>query len=365
MSDTLVVALPEIIVGGATFSNIYNSDEELKRNTPEATLLFAFRNALTAIDTSPYYGNSEAIIGQIISTPEFRAEFPRSSYQILTKCGRYGLGRKDFDYSPKRIVSSVKESCRLMGSDYLDAVYLHDVEYVAEDQGGFTKGGHCTVPSSLDHHTAPPLDPAPKVEEYGQSYGPGDETIILAVKTLFQLKKEGLIRCVGISGYPLGTLLRISHLIRAQLGSPLDLVMSYSCLTLQNKTLESYTPYLKATGVAQIISASPLGNGILTSRGPSDWHPAPEPLRHTIKEISTTVHRKYHIPIERLALHHSLSFSPTVVGFSSVDEVKAALDVSQDIRNPTKVDPAVALAITDVKDTLHKAGLLDWAWPVL
>jgi aryl-alcohol dehydrogenase-like predicted oxidoreductase len=88
----------------------------------------------------------------------------------------------------------------MQGTDYLDAVYLHDVEYVAEDQGGFTKGGHCTVPSSLDHHTAPPLDPAPKVEEYGQSYGPGDETIILAVKTLFQLKQEGLIRCVGISG---------------------------------------------------------------------------------------------------------------------------------------------------------------------
>lgn len=34
-----------------------------------------------------------------------------SSYHLLTKCGRYGPGIEDFDYTPDRIRRSVKDSC--------------------------------------------------------------------------------------------------------------------------------------------------------------------------------------------------------------------------------------------------------------
>ncbi|WAQ87528.1 hypothetical protein PtA15_8A432 [Puccinia triticina] len=351
------LALSPIILGGATFSNIYNSDDDLKRNTPESTLLFALRNGINAVDTAPYYGNSQSIIGQITSKPEFRAGFPRSSYHLLTKCGRYGP--KDFDYSPERIRRSVEESCTLMGTDYLDAVYLHDVEYVAEDPDGFNKGGHCG--SCSDSQDAQ-LDPAPVTEKYTQSYGPGDDTVVLAVKTLFQLKKEGLIRRVGISGYPLATLLRMSHLIVAQLDCPLDLVMSYSCLTLQNSALDSYLPYFQDSGVVQIISASPLGNGLLTSRGPQDWHPAPQTLRQAIKDVTKTIQTEYQLSIEHLSLLYSMYFPHTVIGFSSVEEVKTALDVLEEIQNP-KDTTRVSSAQAAVKDTLKKSGFLNWSWP--
>ncbi|KAA1087401.1 hypothetical protein PGT21_030736 [Puccinia graminis f. sp. tritici] len=352
------LGLSPIILGGATFSNIYNSDDDLKRNTPESTLLFALRNGINAVDTAPYYGNSQSIIGQIISKPEFRAEFPRSSYHLLTKCGRYGP--KDFDYSPERIIRSVKESCALLGTDYLDAVYLHDVEYVAEDPDGFNKGGPSRI--SSDGQSTGQLDPAPKTERYAQSYGPGDDTVVLAAKTLFQLKQEGLIRRVGISGYPLGTLLRMSHLIVTQLDCPLDLVMSYACLTLQNSALSSYLPYFQAAGVVQIISASPLGNGLLTTRGPPDWQPAPETLRQVIKEVAKSIQTSHHLSIERISLLYSMYFPHTVIGFSSVDEVKAALEVLEEIQNP-KDASSISSAQAIVQDALKSSGYLNWSWP--
>lgn len=52
--------------------------------------------------------------------------------QIATKTGRYGPQRKDCDYSPKRIQESVERSLSLLHTTYLDLVYLHDVEYVAD-----------------------------------------------------------------------------------------------------------------------------------------------------------------------------------------------------------------------------------------
>lgn len=67
------------------------------------------------------------MIGQILQDPAFEAEFPRESYYVLTKTGRFGHRRSDFDYSRERIRRSVLESCRRLGTDYLDVVYLHDV----------------------------------------------------------------------------------------------------------------------------------------------------------------------------------------------------------------------------------------------
>lgn len=156
----------------------------------------------------------------------------------------------------------------------------------------------------------------------------------------------------------------MSHLIAAKLGSPLDVVMSYSCLTLQNNALEHYLGYFNATGVGQIISASPLGNGLLTTRGPHDWHPAPEALRQNIKELATTVQASYHLPLERLALHHSLYFPHTVIGFSSIEEVKTALDVLEQVRNPQD-DVSLGVAKAAIKDALKTSGFLDWSWPMI
>ena len=83
---------------------------------------------INVFDTSPYYGASEFVLGDALEA--VRDEFPRSSYYIQTKVGRYGLTAKDFDYSAERVTNSVKESMRRLHTDYLDLVLCHDVEFV-------------------------------------------------------------------------------------------------------------------------------------------------------------------------------------------------------------------------------------------
>lgn len=110
----------------------------------------------------------------------------------MTKCGRYGL--LDFDYSPTRIRSSVENSLRRLQTDYLDTVYLHDIEFV------------CTpvTPRKSGNHMAALADE--KVEyglaegDEGRIRGDGDQKVLDAFAELRKLKEEGKVKHIGITG---------------------------------------------------------------------------------------------------------------------------------------------------------------------
>jgi D-arabinose 1-dehydrogenase len=113
----------------------------------------------------------------------------------MTKCGRYGLDRADFDYSPETIRESVIRSLRRLNTDYLDIVYLHDVEFVAS-------------PIYPDDRRGKPLAAVSKsshlwglgVDDRGRTRGNGDQIILNALAELFRLKTEGKVKAVGITG---------------------------------------------------------------------------------------------------------------------------------------------------------------------
>lgn len=50
------------------------------------------------------------------------AEYPRESYQIITKVGKYGPEAKDHVYEPDVVKRSVERSLRRLGTSYLDVV---------------------------------------------------------------------------------------------------------------------------------------------------------------------------------------------------------------------------------------------------
>ena len=113
----------------------------------------------------------------------------------MTKCGRYGSPRADFDYSPATIRASVERSLKRLNTTYLDAVYLHDVEFVATRVGPREAG-----------HPADALKPA-NLETYGLAdgqeakvWGGGDQLILGGLAELQKMKDEGLIKAIGISG---------------------------------------------------------------------------------------------------------------------------------------------------------------------
>ena len=171
------------------------------------------RYGINAFDTSAYYGPSEIVLGTALEA--LASEFPRSSYKLvmstaivsiayantflrwtikMTKCGRYGAAVADMDYAPNTVRASVERSLARLSTDYLDAVYLHDVEFVCTSVQPRQAGNHLSALTT-------------EAKEYGLAegqeamvWGEGDRIILDAIAELRKMKKEGLVKHIGITG---------------------------------------------------------------------------------------------------------------------------------------------------------------------
>ncbi|KAK5806919.1 hypothetical protein VI817_001177 [Penicillium citrinum] len=235
-------------MGTATFNSQYNSDPYALPTTE--LVQRALARGIRAFDTSPYYGPAEELLGQALATQTVQSNYPRESYHLLTKVGR--IASSSFDYSPSWIRHSVRRSLRRLHTSYLDVVYCHDVEFVTPDE------------------------------------------VLSAVRELRRLRdEEGVLRYIGISGYPVDILSGFAELVLNETGEPLDIVMSYANFTLQNTRLRSEAlPRLLKAGVDVVPNASPLGMGLLRRDGVpigamGDFHPAPDALRGVIQDAAS------------------------------------------------------------------------------
>jgi L-galactose dehydrogenase len=222
------------------------------------------------IDTSPYYGRgmSECLLG-----PALR-DVPRDSYLLGTKLGRYDVGH--FDFSPRRVVESVDVSLHRMGTDHLDIILCHDIEFV---------------------------DMARVVEE--------------TLPALRKLKEEGKVRFIGVSGYPMNVFRYV--LDRADL----DVILSYNHYTLQNTMLADLVPYLKGKGVG-IMNAAPFSARLLTNLPLPAWHKATPRVREVCRKAAEHCASRG-VDIAQLALQFSLAnedMATCIVGSANPENVK-------------------------------------------
>lgn len=355
-----------IVFGGGVFGQgMYNDSEILASDLPIRTVRLALRYGINAFDTSPYYFPSEFTLGNILTRLE--PEFPRSSYYITTKCGRYGLEAEYFDYSPEKVDSSVRASCRRLGTNYLDAALMHDAEFVSEKVGrshhdGWESGvvSGLVDPSFVDtgktrDQVIESLGLAPSLDAAAKIHGPGDEKILGAIRALFKLKDEGVIRYVGISGYPLPVLLRLSRLVATNAPyRPLDTILSYSNHCLHSDVLPGWSELFAADPRADDVSAlpdlqwkppvlvngSPFSMGLLTDGSPPSWHPASDALKAATKEASAALTKNgssltltaltYGLRGSELARKHDSSGKKPqlrgLVGLSHPDHVHSAIE---------------------------------------
>ncbi|KAK0702860.1 Aldo/keto reductase family-domain-containing protein [Apiosordaria backusii] len=271
--------LPPLLLGTATFNTQYVSDPLAMPYRDIVSL--AITHGVRAFDTSPYYGPSEVLLGTALESlmnPTSSASNPlpipleRESIFLVTKAGR--IAGDEFDYSPAWVKYSILRSLQRLHTDYLDLVYMHDVEFVSPEE------------------------------------------VLTAVKELRRLRdEEGLIRYVGISGFPADVLASLAEMILTETGEPLDAVLSYGHFTVQNRKLalpwvtgekketepeesaSSPLARLRRAGVEVVLNASILGMGLLTNRGiPPDerseasplskWHPSPPELRVACKNLA-------------------------------------------------------------------------------
>ncbi|EKM59584.1 uncharacterized protein PHACADRAFT_170169 [Phanerochaete carnosa HHB-10118-sp] len=356
-SDADTLKLPEIVFGAATFHTVYNSTDYILSAAPLRTVRLALRYGIRAFDTSAYYGPSEIILGATLKALEI--EFPRQSYQLMTKCGRYGLTSDQFDYSPQTIRKSVQRSLARLHTTYLDTVYLHDVEFV------------CSNPPSAGTHSVALTNEAATYGlapgDEGRILGEGDQKVLDAVVELRKMKQEGLINNIGITGYPLPVLLRLAILVLHITGEPLDVLLSYSHLNLQNDTFALYVAELRERAkVKQLLTASPLNMGLLTPTPPS-WHPAPPGLREaTSKAHSISVANGWERGLPNIALLFAYRKAkelelPTVVGLSNPREVHETMKVWRELNSETgdvaKKRRAVEALAVDQLSTFQ-----GWSW---
>ncbi len=187
------------------------------------------------IDTSPFYGRgmSEVMLGLGLKG------ISRDSYLLGTKLGRYS--EKHFDFSPKRVEESVHISLHRLGTDYLDVILLHDVEFVT----------------------------LPQVWE---------ETLPAVLK----LKKQGKVRAVGFSCYPLKTF----HTVLDHVEDAIDCTLAYNRYTLQNTSLvDDLVPRLKAKGIG-IMNAGPFSARLLTNAPLPEWLKESAKVRAAAREAA-------------------------------------------------------------------------------
>lgn len=275
--------LPPLLLGGAVFNQQFNDNPE--RLPVEEMLKIGFSNGITAIDTSPYYGPSEILLGNALRA--LKPEFPRETYYIVTKAGRVKLDA--FDYKPESIRKSIQRSLERLDTTYLDLVYLHDVEFVSEDE------------------------------------------ILTALVEMKKLKSEGVIRHFGISGYPVDFLYKIARKVVdiEEIGA-LDAILSYSNYNLQNEILKDYVDkFYNEAKLTKLLSGSILSMSLLRSGSTHEFHPASRELRAKCQQVAQlTASRGVELAdlATRYAIKEFKDKGPIVLGVSNINELENAID---------------------------------------
>src|SRR5688572_14855081 len=226
---------------------------------------------LTFIDTSPFYGRgmSEVLLGIALR------DVPRDRYTLCTKLGRYDL--QHFDFSAKRVAESVDVSLHRLGTDHLDIILCHDLEFVPMQQ---------IV----------------------------DETL----PALRRVQRQGKVRFIGFSGYPQ----KIFRFICDQ--TDVDCVLSYNQYTLQNTRFADETiPYLKKKGIG-IMNAGPFSARLLTNAPLPKWLKEPESVKDAARKAAEHCAKKGS-DIAKLALQFSCAnpdIATTIAGSANPQNIR-------------------------------------------
>ncbi len=260
--------LPILSFGASSLGQEFRSvqlDEALQ------SVRVALDCGLNFIDTSPFYGRgmSEVLLGIALRG------VPRDSYTLCTKLGRYDLGH--FDFSAKRVAESVDVSLHRLGTDHLDIILCHDIEFV----------------------------PMPQIVD-------------VTIPALRKIQQSGKVRFIGFSGYPQ----KIFRFICDQ--TDIDCVLSYNQYTLQNtRFADESVPYLKAKGVG-VMNAGPFSARLLTNAPLPAWLKEPEAVKDAARRAAAHC-AKHGVDIAKLAVQFSCAhpdIATTVAGSANPTNIR-------------------------------------------
>ena len=260
-------------------------------------------------DVAPAYGGtrSETVLGKALRG------IPRDRYFLSTKIGKYTnpekYGDDTLDYSRERTRRSIDESAARLGTEYFDIIHIHDIEY--EDR----------------QHT-----------EWALSEG---------FEGVSELKREGRIGAVSFGIYPMDLWHRIFTTL------PVDAALVHNHYSLHDTRILDLLPFAREKGIG-LINASPFGSGLLTDRGPADWHPANAEQRAIFKQAAEFCTAQG-TNISKLALQFSSQhpdIPTTMFSSASADSVKRNIAWAAEPFDPTLV--------AQVRQILKPITHIDW-----
>jgi aryl-alcohol dehydrogenase-like predicted oxidoreductase len=267
----------------------------------------ALECGLNLIDTSPFYGRgmSEVLLGVALKS------IPRDDYLLCTKLGRYSL--EHFDFSAKRVAESVDVSLHRLGTNHLDIILCHDIEFVPLQQ--------------IVDETLPALRKA---------------------------REQGKVRFIGFSGYPQ----KIFRFICDQ--ADVDCVLNYNQYTLQNTRFADETvAWLKARSIG-VMNAGPFSARLLTDAPLPHWLKEPEAVKAAAREAADLC-RARGSSIAKLALQFSLAnpdIATTVAGSANPANVRDWARWAAEPLDEELVRDAQAI-FAPVKNVGHIEGLAE------
>jgi L-galactose dehydrogenase len=267
----------------------------------------ALECGLNLIDTSPFYGRgmSEVLLGMALR------DVPRDDYLLCTKLGRYDLAH--FDFSAARVAESVDVSLHRLGTDHLDIVLCHDIEFVPMQQ--------------IVDETLPALRRA---------------------------QAAGKVRFIGFSGYPQ----KIFRFVCDQ--AEVDCVLNYNQYTLQNTRFADETiPFMAAKGIG-VMNAGPFSARLLTDAPLPAWLKEPEAVKAAARQAADLC-RGRGSSLAKLALQFAIAnpaIATTVAGSANPANIRAWADWAAEPIDEDLLRDVQAI-FAPVKNIGHVEGLAE------
>jgi len=232
----------------------------------------AIDSGINFFDTSAYYGEglSETRLGKAL-------QGRRDEVIVATKGGRHAANHFDFSY--QNIIEMCEASLNRLQTDWLDIYQLHDIEFGTM------------------------------------------ETVLEGVRALFDLKKQGKVRYIGVTGFPPGLLRHMA------VEYDFDVTLSYCHGNLLNDQMNQIlVPVVKERGMG-LINGSVTHMGILTPHGEQDWHPAPAVVKQAGRRAAEFC-EKAGVNLAELAIQYALlnkDVDVTLLGTRTVAELENSL----------------------------------------
>ena len=229
----------------------------------------AIDGGINFFDVAPFYGITlaEEKLGDALKGK-------REKVILATKCGRYGL--RDFDFSYQRVLQSADESLRRLKTDYVDLMQLHDIEF-----------------------------------------GTKEQVLNEAIPALYEIKKSGKARFIGITGLPVNYLTEIARQVE------IDTVLSWAHYNLlQHQINQKLVPLTKERDLG-LMNAAPLLQRILSDASIPPWHNAPDAMKSLQKPLQAACN-KYGLKLSDVAIAFATAhpdIASTIVGMCDEENV--------------------------------------------